>query len=72
MYVMRKVQGDVIKYIVIVSNAICSIIGKPTVVPCSVITINLNVLLQLFKCKLLLAVLTSSQRSAVLLSPTRI
>jgi hypothetical protein len=63
--VMRKVQGDIMKHFVIASS-VCSVIGRPIAVPSSVITIILTVVLHWFQYKTLLAVFTSSQRSAVL------
>ena len=54
--VMPKVQDDVIEYLVIASNAICSIIGRPIAVPCTVGTINFTAVWQWFSYRPLLAV----------------
>ena len=70
--VMCNVQGDVSRYFVVASNVLSSTIGRPIVVPCSVVTINLTAVSHLFQYKTLLAVLTSSQRSAMWLCPPRI
>jgi len=86
--VMCNVQGDVSRYFVVASNVLsstigrpiavpCSVvtinlIGRPIAVPCSVVTINLTAVSHLFQYKTLLAVLTSSQRSAMWLCPPRI